>query len=443
MLLKLSYYLSAFLILVAPLYYAGKTAGGELLIECIGLLLLFCIIWGGAYSKKLFGLLWLYLFTSIGLALIYLLPVSFELWETLPGRGLYVESFLWLKQLGVDVDLYQISIVPSETILSLLMLIPALGMFLSAASLPDHYVKRLIYLFLAMASLQSALGLIQYAGDDPFFVFGMDYSGRFAQGMYVNRDHFVGLLEMALPIALGLMLYSVGRDTSDSQRDSFSVPVNDVLLFAFAALLIFLAAIFSRSRAGIFLVLLMILLSSFVFSRHLGGKRSVGWTSFFIVVSGGIAISVGLIPVLNRFIATDPSDDSRWPVFETTSTVIREFFPVGSGPGTYAEVYRAFQPAEQVFYVNHAHNDYLELLVEMGAVGGFVIAGFMVVYLYGWIRLRRYAWNRMRFLQVASGLAILAILLHSLVDFNLHTPANLIIFSFLSGVFLRKNRRFR
>jgi O-antigen ligase len=320
------------------------------------------------------------------------------------------------------------------------MLIPTLAVFLSAVSLPDQLVKRLVYVFLLMASVQGVLGLIQYASDDLFFVFGMDYHGRMAQGMYVNRDHFAALMEMALPMALALMLYSIGRTADDRQHGGLGGSVNRAVLFAFAALVIFLAAIFSRSRTGVFLVLLMVLLSSVVFSRHIGGKQSVGWASAFAVIAGGIGMSVGLIPVLNRFIAADPLEDGRWPIFETTLTVIREFFPLGSGPGTYAEMYRAFQPAEQAFFANHAHNDYLELLVEMGAAGVFVIAGFMVVYLYGWIRLRKFVWNRMRFLQVGSGLAVLAILLHSLLDFNLHTPANFVVFAMLVGIFFRKNR---
>lgn len=440
---RVCFYLSALLLVFAPLYYAGKTAVGVLAIESIGLVLLFFVVWGALYSGKLFGLLWFYLFVSVGLAVLYLVPIPLDLWRDLPGRSLYAETFDWLGLQGIEVGSTQVSIVPSETILSLLMIIPTLGIFLSAVSLPPQLVKRLVYVFLMMVAVQALLGLIQYTSDDPFYVFGMDYSGRFAQGLYVNRDHFVALMEMALPLALGLMLYSLGRSSRDSHSDEKGFQVNELLAFAFVALVIFLAAIFSRSRAGVFLILLMFLLSSIVFSRHVGGKRSAGWASAFFVVSGGLAVSVGLIPVLNRFLTQDPLQDGRWSIFKTSIEVIRAFFPLGSGPGTYAEAYRSLQPVEQAFYANHAHNDYLELLVEMGAAGAFIIAGFLVLYIYGWVRLRGNTWNRMRFLQVASGLSILAILLHSLLDFNLHTPANFVVFAFVSGIFFRSNRSSR
>ena len=436
---RVCFYLSALLLVVAPFYYAGKTASGLLLIECIGLSLVFCIIWGGLYSDKLFGVLWVYLFVSVGLALVYLLPVPMDIWRELPGRSLYAESFDWLKQNGTVVERFPLSIVPSKTILSLLMLIPTLGIFLSAVSLPSQQIKHLIYVLLLVATLQALLGLIQYASNSPSFIFGMKYSGSYAQGMYVNRNHFVALMEMVLPLALGLMLYSVGRSGSDSRSKDSRFQISQFLLFAFAVLVIFLGAIFSKSRTGIFLTLLMFLLSSVVFSRHVGGKKSASWMSAILVIAGGLAVTIGLAPILNRIILSDPFGDGRWPIFRTSISVIREFFPFGSGPGTYAEAYRAFQPVEQAFFANHAHNDYLELLVEMGSAGGLIIFGFLILYIYGWVRLRRYVWNRMKFLQIASGLAILAILIHSFLDFNLHTPANFVVFAFLSGVFFRKN----
>lgn len=433
---RLSFYLSA-LLLLSPLYYAGKTADSLLVIECVGLLLVFCVLWSGIYSGKLFGLLWFYLIVSVFLGVAYLIPLPFEVWQELPGRALYAESYAWLIQQGSAPSFLALSVVPSETVLALLMLLPALGIFLSAASLPARQVKTLLYVLFAVASIQAMLGLIQYASGRPEFLFGIQSHGQNAQGMYTNRDHYVALLEMVLPLMLGMVLYGIGRDQIDRRNKGVGFPVNQVLLFGFATIIVLVGAIFSRSRAGIFLIMLLVLLSSVVFSRHIGGKQSVGLTAIFLVISAGIATSVGLVPVLNRFIVLDPSEDGRWPIFETTISVIKSVFPFGSGPGTFSEVYRASQPIDQVYFVNHAHNDYLELLLEMGAAGAFIIIGFWIIYIYGWIRLRGHVWDRMHFLQVGAGLAIFAILLHSLVDFNFHTPANFIVFAFLSGVFFR------
>lgn len=437
---RLAYYLSALLIIIAPLYYAGKTAEGLFVIECIGLGLLFFVLWGGLCSKKIPMVLWVYLIVSLGLSLVYLIPVSLDVWQDLPGRSLYLESYRFLDQLGETKASFQLSLVPSETALAILVLLPVLGIFLSALSLPARQLKSLVYILFIIAALQAMLGLVQYASGNPEFLFGMKSHGNSAQGMYANRDHYVALLEMVLPLLLGMLLYSIGRDHIDRADAGGSFPVNQVLLIGFATIIVLVGAIFSRSRAGIFLIMLLVFVSSIVFSRHIGGRQSVGLTAIFLTISAGVATSVGLIPVLNRFIVLDPSEDARWPIFETTIDVIKSFFPLGSGPGTFSEVYRAFQPVDQLRFVNHAHNDYLELLVEMGAAAVFIIVGFWLVYIYGWVRLWGQHWDRMHFLQVGAGLAIFSILLHSLVDFNFHTPANCVVFSFLCGVFLRSKK---
>ena len=432
---RLSFYLSALLLLFAPLYFAGKTPEGLFINECIGLAILFFVVWGGIYSGKLSTWIWLYLFLSMMLALVYFLPISFDVWQSLPGRALYTESHAWLRGQGDDRDLFQLSIVPSETVLSLLVLLPILGIFFSAASLPDQQVKSLVYVLLTVATLQALLGILQYVSGSPNFLFGIKSHGQNAQGMYTNRDHYVALLEMTLPLLLGLVLYSIGRKRL--QREA-SFSVNKVLLLSFATIVVLVGAVFSRSRAGIFLIFLVVFLSSIIFSRHIGGRQSASFTATLLVTAGGITASLGLLPVLSRFLTLDPFEDGRWAIFETTITAIKAFFPIGSGPGTYDEVYRMFQPVEQAFFLDHAHNDYLELLLEMGGGGVFIIVGFFLVYSYGWLCLRKRNWNQMMFLQVGSGLSILALLLHSLVDFNLHTPANFIVFAFLVGVFLRK-----
>jgi O-antigen ligase len=89
-------------------------------------------------------------------------------------------------------------------------------------------------------------------------------------------------------------------------------------------------------------------------------------------------------------------------------------------------------------FINNAHNDYLELLFEMGAAATFLITAFILLYIYGWVKLWGKAWNQLHFIQNAAGVGIFILLLHSLTDFNLHTPANMIAFAFLCGLFFRQ-----
>lgn len=432
--------LSTALLVLAPLLYSGKTAFAEMLLSLIGLGILGSLLWVES-QQRLYLPVMLFTVTGLGLTAAYLLPLPQAQWELLPGRDFYLEGVTWLQQQGVTPQL-AFSIVPAETLIALLALIAPLGIFLVACYLPNTQVTFLVMVFLGIAGLEAALGLIQYASNNPAFFFGLAPNGQSAQGTYRNRDHFVALMEMALPLSFGLMLFAIGKKSSDDREgmrtSRFSwLTLNHTLIFGSLTLLILLAGIFSRSRTGVFLIIVTVLLTSLIFAKHIGGKQSAGIMAIIATVGGGIAASIGLIPVLNRFAAQDPLADERWVIFNHTIEGIKTFFPLGSGPGTFPDVYRAFQPIEQMNFVNNAHNDYLELLFEMGAIGMVIIAGFLILYLYGWVKLWGKPWDRLHFIQRAAGIGIFAILLHSFFDFNLHTPANMIAFAFLCGLFFR------
>lgn len=430
--------LTASLLILGPLLRSGKNGLAFLTLESIGLTLLFIMLWNNLHHHKLHRPMAAYLVTGLIFACFYLLPIPFSLWQQLPGREIYVEVFGWLAAQDIAITHHSLSIIRFETILSLLSLLAPLAVFLAAISLNKKQIQFLIYVFLAGAAFQAALGLIQFASGNPLFYFGIPANGQSAQGTYLNRDHFAALMEMAIPIAIAISIYSLSI-YRQQHRDAHPVSINRSLLFASLAILIILGGIFSRSRSGVFLTLVAILISSVVFARQLGHKKSGGFTGLIASLAIGIAMSIGVMPIISRFINEDHLSDERWNIFSHTIDGIKSFFPFGSGPGTYPDIYRLFQPLEQQMFINHAHNDYLELMFEMGIFGMLIIIAYFMLYIYGWRKLwKQYHWDHMHFIQVAAGIGLFLILLHSLVDFNLHTPANAITFGFLNGLFFRK-----
>lgn len=435
---KASFLLAGFLLVIAPLLYSGKTAFANLLLESVGLILLGVSVFVPALASRIHKPVLIFLLISVGSASLYLLPVPTIQWESLPGRDFYAPVIDWLQQQNSKPDL-AVSLIPGETMLALLSLLAPVAVFLVAIGSNAERLKILIAIFLGIAGIEAALGLIQYASGNPDFYFGITPNGKSAQGTYLNRDHFAAFMEMALPITIGLTLYTLGRQEQQHHTpDDSWIKLHETLVFGSLMLLILLGGIFSRSRAGVFLSIVAVLLSSLAFARHIGGRQSVGITTVFGTIAAGIATSIGLVPVLNRFVAQDPLEDARWTIAQHTIEGIKTFFPLGSGPGTFPDIYRAFQPIDQMKFINNAHNDYLELLFEMGLAGAFIIASFLALYLYGWVKLWGQRWDRLHFLQVAAGISIFLLLLHSFVDFNLHTPANMIFFAFMCGIFFRK-----
>jgi len=379
--------------------------------------------------------------------LIQLLPVTAGLWAELPGRAFYAES-IRLANGSSGLEWRAISLIPSATEAAWLALLLPLAVFVVAMRLDRERLLILVLVFLGIASLQALLGLAQY---------GSAAQTDSALGTYLNRNHLAGLLEMALPMSLALLAATVGhtrpphaagrhgrrKRTLRQWVARFSVTrINQAAALGAVSLAILLGLIFTRSRAGVTLAMVGILLSTLMFSYRLGGRNTYGLIGTFTAVGVGVASLIGLVPVWSRFTYAEPFEDGRWKIFDATVRAIGEFFPLGSGAGTFVEVLRRFHPASfPGVTINRAHNDYLEWLLEFGLIAGVLILVWLLFYVRQWGRVwKRGEWTIWRFAQAGAGIALLLMMLHTLVDYNLRTPANAVATAFVAAVFFHRTR---
>ena len=427
----------AILLVIAPLFRGGLDVRALLFLELVSLLLLVVILWEKLYWRFLTKLEFLLVLFILLVPLLYLLPLPYSIWSSLPGRELYNSVKEWSGLLDHSSISYNtLSLIPSETEQSFLVLLLPLSVFIATKSLTFSSLKKLLTLFLWVAAFEAILALLQYPHNlESIYHLGMKFGGNVGHGTYLNRDHFAALMEMSFPFALALLFYNYGSSIKHGKESFFNLTA----LFLSLSLLLLIGGIFSKSRAGSILLLLGIIISVFIYARHIGGRRTVGFSLLFGSISLGVGVTIGLIPVINRFIGRDPMEDGRKEIFENTMIAIHKFWPFGAGPGTFPDVYRNFQPIDQFGFIVRAHNDYLELLFNVGifAVIGFLL--YALLYLFQLKILYSSNWNGNKFIQVAAGIGIFVFLLHSLADFNLHTPANAIYFAFLNGLFFSTN----
>src|SRR5512143_1863441 len=277
-----AFYLLAATLLFAPLIKGGNRPLPLLVLELAAVLLLAYPLMRPVFLQRLPAGLLAALAVLVLLPLLQLLPLPFSLWQGLPGRDLYADALAAFTTAGMR----PLSLVPRATEAAWLALLPPLAVFLVAISVHEIALRKLVYLFLAMAAMQAIVALVQFGGGaTTTFRVSLTDIGT-AVGTYVNRNHLAGLLTMALPLALGLLASRIGRARENVHYQgggllrrlagllSHPARFNQALIFGAVCIAILLGIVFSRSRSGITLAMLGIFLSAIFYGFHLGGRRS-------------------------------------------------------------------------------------------------------------------------------------------------------------------------
>ena len=263
-----------------------------------------------------------------------------------------------------------------------------------------------LYAFYAMAQELTSPGR--------FFWF---YTPRFhgsIYGSYVNHDHYAGLMEMLVPFPL---VIAMGRMLRGAQR---------VLVF-FCAVLMATTIVLSGSRGGMISFAFEVLALTALTLYQKRNPRIALAT--FALCSGvlGFLLFLGKGKVLGRL--GDLGPDIRLRVTADCLKIFAHKPLLGWGLGTFPTIYPSFRSFYTNLFVNQAHNDYAQLLVETGVLGfGLMLWFIFLLYRHGFPTSRRWEFKWDAAVSLAALLGCTALLLHSLVDFNLHVPANAAMF---------------
>lgn len=277
-----------------------------------------------------------------------------------------------------------------------------------------------VWFLMTLGFFVSVLGILQHLTfNGKLYWFRVMRYGGLPFGPYVNRNHFAGFAEMIIPVALvPLVLGKVRRER-----------VFVVVLFAMVPIV---ALLLSASRGGIIsFVFEMVILFSLLLIHRIRGKYVV--VGGIVVLSAVMAVSwIGVQQVLARFSGIqnlEVSTGKRTAMRRDTWRLFLDHPIIGTGLGTFEMVYPPYDSLYDGKVVNHAHNDYLEALAETGAIGGLCCLWFLAVVLLNSLNGMADLGNSLSSVLNLSGLiACSGILIHSLVDFNLHIPANALLF---------------
>src|SRR5882762_5458297 len=281
-------------------------------------------------------------------------------------------------------------------------------------------LRGLAWFVMILGFLVAGLGILQHLTfNGKLYWFREMRYGGIPFGPYVNRNHFAGFAEFVIPVALvPLVLGKVRRERW------FAVGI--------FALLPIVALFFSASRGGIVsfaaeigvLALLMIL-------RRTGGRH---------VLAGGMVLLLafmlvswlGVRQILERFSSMqslEVTGGKRASMRHDAWHIFRDHPWTGTGLGTLPIVFPAYESLYDAKFVNHAHNDYLEMLADTGLIGALCCASFLGLLFFTSLKQLLVADKSFAAALHLSGLvACCGFLVHSLVDFNLHMPGNALLF---------------
>jgi len=392
----------------APLAFGAVITGAWVALGLVASLALFLWATGSVWKGRL-ELVWSPLY--IPLATFLLLGLA-QYWAQLPLDRFETRQALLL--LGTDLTFFFL----------------AAPLFASADSRTWRLFGPTVLLFAGLlglfAILQIASGTAQ--------IYGMvDTPGNLHFGPYVNPNHYAGLMEMLVPVAV---LYIVGRHRRSSAASLLVLAV--IATVAVAALLL------SGSRGGLLALFteMTLVLALLGWGARTAEKRrlakavaatiAAAMLLFSWVDSGRASKHLGLILNVK---SPDWVDSSRKSFALDSLRMWRDHLVLGVGLGNFETAYPGYQSLPSDLWIDHAHNDYLEAAAETGLVGTVLILSALALFFRlafqdlhyrlrsegGWIRL-------------GAAIGCCGLLVHSFFDFNLHIPANAAWFATLAGL---------
>jgi O-antigen ligase len=269
-----------------------------------------------------------------------------------------------------------------------------------------------IYAFLALAQELMSNGKI--------FWFYSPRSNGAIYGSYVNHNHYAGLMEMLVPLPL---VVSMGHLLKGGKR----------ALVAFCAVLMASTIFLSRSRGGmIAFVLQIVLFAALALVQRRNSRVAIGLLAVSVLILGFLFF-IGKGQVLGRL--GDLGPGIRLEITEDCFRMFAHRPLLGWGLGTFPTVYPSYRTFYTNYFINEAHNDYAQTLVETGLAGFALMLWFLIsLYRNGLSRSRRWEFKWDGALSLAALLGCTGILFHSFVDFNLQIPANAAFFYVLAAL---------
>jgi UDP-N-acetyl-D-galactosamine dehydrogenase len=297
------------------------------------------------------------MFAAIMAAQVVPLPPS--IWSSLPEAKGMLAGF---ELADVPPGWSSLSWAPDETIAACLSLLPPAAVFVALSRSPARERALSIWLLIVSATGMTLLGVTQRIGgiESDLYPYLVTNPGQ-PVGLFANRNHLSTLLLCTLPFVAAMA--RTGNASRPGRVGAFG---------GIAAILCGGVALV-HSDAGLAMLPLVLAGCGAIVGRRRQAARPPIW-AIAVAVAVGLAALAALIAVQTAPPTSPSADQRRGVIIPKTLRAAIDHMPFGTGGGSFQTVYPAYvdPAAASLEYVNHAHSDYVELLLEYGIVGGLI-----------------------------------------------------------------------
>lgn len=440
--------------MLSPLPIGSNTAWAWL--NFSGLLFLMMAFWCQSYIKEAKGNLCCIQATPgkfsvgfFGCAIVWVIlqsvPLTFAGLAQLstPTALIYKETISILAPQNPSKSFY-ISIDPSITYENSFLSAAYFCLYLLLLLVIDSRtrLRTLCYVIVFSGLFQAAFGSFMALSGLEYLFFTKKYTyiGN-ATGTFVSRNNFAGYLEMTLATGVGLMM--VDRKSHKAEtflqwrgklRNVLNLLLSGKALFRLMLIIMVIGLILSRSRMGNASFFCSLLMTGLISSASSPSFRKPGVA---MLLASIIAIDIlllgkwfGIEKVVQRMEQTTLERETRDDVVQFALPMIGDFGWTGTGAGTFWYMFSSYAGESRLsgFY-KHAHNDYIELLSDLGYICFSFLSGVVLISLWQALKAIRHPRSSfVRGMGFAGFMGTLSILIHSFTDFNLQIPANAMLF---------------
>ncbi|MEP3225155.1 MAG: O-antigen ligase family protein [Parasphingorhabdus sp.] len=383
------------------------------------------------------------------LMIAQLIPLPPSIWEGLSGRKIFSDIGILA---GIDSPWRPLSLSPSRTLNSLFSLTVPLTAMMLYLNLHKADQKKTLIIFTFFAALSALLAALQIAGPTrgPLYFYNITNYGV-GVGLFANRNHQSVFLAATI-ITLGWY--------AASQIPSLRLALLKFYA-AIAGIIVLVPLIFiTGSRAGLILMVpaIFVALALIYFGRYANteyapakkrkNKKLPRLSMRQTIVTGSLVALATVIffaVYLSRSLALDRLFDGndlgelRTQLLPTLFQMLNDYFPWGSGFGSFEHVYRIYEPQEllRATYLNQAHNDWLQFPIE-GGLPAILIAGLAMIWFVKRLISLVKNWSKSRDTKYVALTAIAIItcfLTSSIGDYPLRVPSLIMVFAVLACLF--------